>query len=127
MIVGASGAGKGTVTKYLLQTFPNLFKLSVSWTTRAPRNGELDGREYFFVTKDTFEEEIKKDAFIEYCPVFSNIYGTHKSQIGDIMKSNKVIYNRQLFININIILNYFIINPYEYIRSAFWILIYKEL
>ena len=79
IIVGASGAGKGTVTSYLLKKFPSLFKLSVSWTTRPPRNGEINGREYFFMTHEKFNEEIDNDGFIEYCHVFSNIYGTHKS------------------------------------------------
>jgi guanylate kinase len=54
VIVGASGAGKGTIVKHLLKKFPEYFKLSVSWTTRNMREGEQNGREYHFVTHEKF-------------------------------------------------------------------------
>jgi len=52
--------------------------LSVSWTSRNPRTGELNDREYHFVSKDQFEKEITEGGFVEYCRVHDNLYGTHK-------------------------------------------------
>jgi guanylate kinase len=76
VIVGCSGSGKGTLTSYLLQSF-SLFQLSVSWTTRPPRPSEIHGREYFFVTQEKFMQEVNQGKFLEWCDIFSNLYGTH--------------------------------------------------
>jgi guanylate kinase len=72
-----SGAGKTTICNFILQSFDS-FKMSVSATTRQPRAGEQHGREYFFLSKAEFEEQIKKDAFLEHAKVFTNLYGTPK-------------------------------------------------
>ena len=66
VISGFSGAGKGTLMKRLLTLHPQEYALSISATTRSPRPGEEEGREYFFKTKEAFEEMIAQDAFIEY-------------------------------------------------------------
>ena len=65
VVSGFSGAGKGTVMKRLMEKYNN-YALSVSVTTRSPRPGEQDGKEYFFRTREEFEELIQKDALIEY-------------------------------------------------------------
>ena len=82
VISGPSGAGKGTVCKELLERNPE-FKLSVSATTRAPREGEVDGESYYFLTKEKFNEMIGQGGFLEYAQIYSNFYGTPK---GPVMK-----------------------------------------
>ena len=79
---GPSGTGKGTICKELLSSYdPEELALSISMTTRQPRNGEIDGVSYFFSTKEEFQESIQKDDFIEYAEVFGNFYGTPKSKV----------------------------------------------
>jgi len=90
VIAGPSGVGKGTLVKWLLTTFPDKFELSVSYTTRAPREGEINGREYTFVTKEEFLQEIAKNSFLEYCDVHGNFYGTHKGKVREIIEKNKI-------------------------------------
>lgn len=77
---GASGVGKGTIMKELLQKNPNL-RLSVSATTRAPREGERDGREYYFVSHERFDEMIAEDGFLEHAEYVGNKYGTPKEPV----------------------------------------------
>ena len=79
VISGASGVGKGTVLKEVLAR-RNDFQFSVSATTRPPRPSEQDGREYFFITRERFEELIQEEAFLEYDEHNANYYGTLKSQ-----------------------------------------------
>ena len=74
--------GKSTVTK-LVKDRLNI-PLSISATTRKPRNGEIDGKDYFFLTKETFEQKIKNDEFYEYANVHGNYYGTLK----EVVESN---------------------------------------
>lgn len=77
---GASGVGKGTIMKKLLAADPNI-RLSVSATTRAPRKGEVNGREYYFVTREEFENLIAKDGFLEHAEYVGNCYGTPKEPV----------------------------------------------
>ena len=77
---GASGVGKGTIMKRLLAQNPNI-RLSVSATTRAPREGEVDGREYYFVTRERFDEMIAEDGFLEHAEYVGNCYGTPKAPV----------------------------------------------
>ena len=77
---GASGVGKGTIMKELLAKNPNL-RLSVSATTRAPREGEADGREYYFVSHKQFDELIAEDGFLEHAEYVGNKYGTPKEPV----------------------------------------------
>ena len=82
VVSGPSGAGKGTVCKELINRNPH-FKLSVSATTRAPREGEVDGESYFFLTREKFKQMIGQGGFLEYAQIYSNFYGTPK---GPVMK-----------------------------------------
>lgn len=81
VVSGFSGAGKGTIMKKLLQTYPDRYALSVSATTREPRPGEADGREYFFVSTEEFEEMINKGELIEYACYVNNYYGTPRDYV----------------------------------------------
>ena len=78
VVSGFSGAGKGTIMKRLLEDYSDSYALSISATTRLPRPGESHGREYFFVSKEEFEEMIEEDALIEYARYVNNYYGTPK-------------------------------------------------
>ena len=80
VVSGFSGAGKGTLMKQLVRTYDQ-YALSVSMTTRAPRPGETDGREYFFVSRDDFEEKIREHGLIEYAQYCGNYYGTPKAYV----------------------------------------------
>lgn len=88
VISGFSGAGKGTLMKRLLQTYDN-YALSISMTTRSPREGERDGVEYFFVSKREFEERIKEDGLIEYASYCDNYYGTPKDYVEEQLDAGK--------------------------------------
>lgn len=77
---GPSGAGKGTICKSLLEQMDEL-AISVSMTTRNPRAGETDGVNYFFTDKNTFEENITRNNFLEYAEVYGNYYGTPKGPV----------------------------------------------
>ena len=76
-----SGAGKTTLVKRLLADDPDTFFMSVSLTTRTPRPGEVDGRDYQFVDKARFEAMRDKGEFLEWAEVFGNFYGTERQQI----------------------------------------------
>jgi guanylate kinase len=74
-ISGPSGVGKSTIIKEILKKNPEIV-LSISYTTRPPRTGEMDGIDYFFVTKESFEEMIRTDSFLEWARVHDHLYGT---------------------------------------------------
>lgn len=82
---GASGVGKGTIMKELLKSDSSI-KLSVSATTRLPREGEVHGREYFFVTKEEFKQMIEEDGFLEYAQYCDNFYGTPKAYVDEMLQ-----------------------------------------
>ena len=88
VISGFSGAGKGTLMKALLEKYDN-YALSISATTRSPREGEADGREYFFVTEDRFKEMIGQDALIEYAQYVNHYYETPKEYVLNQMEQGK--------------------------------------
>ena len=81
---GFSGVGKGTIMKEMLKR-EETFRLSVSATTRAPRPGEVDGREYYFITKEKFLKMIDNDEFLEYAQYADNYYGTPKKAVEDML------------------------------------------
>ena len=80
VVSSPSGGGKGTLIQRVLKQVPNL-SYSISFTTRAPRNGELDGREYFFVTPEQFEEMVAAGEFLEWAHVHGKLYGTARQQV----------------------------------------------
>lgn len=80
VISGSSGVGKGTVIKEFLQRHPE-FKLSVSCTTRSPREGEAHGINYFFLSKDEFKSCIDNNEFLEWAEFSGNMYGTQKAYV----------------------------------------------
>ena len=90
VISGSSGVGKGTVIKEFLNRHPE-FKLSVSCTTRAPRDGEIDGVNYFFLKRDEFEACVKKGDFIEWAEFSGNCYGTKKSFVEKCLNNGENI------------------------------------
>lgn len=88
VVSGFSGAGKGTLMKALLEKYHN-YALSISATTRSPREGEQDGREYFFVTRDKFESMIEERELIEYAQYVNNYYGTPRQYVFQQMADGK--------------------------------------
>ena len=80
VVSGFSGAGKGTLMKRLVSDYDN-YALSVSMTTRQPRTGEVDGREYFFSTKEEFEKKIEEEGLVEYACYCGNYYGTPREYV----------------------------------------------
>lgn len=84
ILSGPSGVGKGTVLKALIAQMPQL-KVSVSATTRTPRPGEAEGREYYFLTDDSFERMQAEGAFLEWANVHGHRYGTLKSKVTEIL------------------------------------------
>ena len=88
VISGLSAAGKGTIAKELIDRHDD-FVLSISATTREKRGNEIDGKDYFFVTKDEFEDMIKNGELIEYACYVNNFYGTPKKYVEDELKSGK--------------------------------------
>ena len=88
VISGFSGAGKGTLMKRLLNEYDN-YSLSISATTRDPRPGERDGVDYFFVTKERFQEMIQNDELLEYAKYVDNYYGTPKAYVESEMEKGR--------------------------------------
>jgi guanylate kinase len=80
VITGPSGVGKGTLIRDLLSRVPDL-ELSVSATTRAPREGEVDGREYHFLAPDEFEQRVEEKDFLEFATYSGHRYGTLRSEV----------------------------------------------
>ena len=91
IITAPSGAGKTSITKHLLKTFPDKLVFSISAATREKRNYEKDGVDYYFMCVDDFKEKIQKQAFVEWEMVYEGkYYGTLKSEIHRIWKEEKV-------------------------------------
>ncbi len=89
-ISGPSGVGKGTLVKLLIEEDDNL-ALSISCTTRAPREGEKNGREYFFVSKEEFTKKLQDGEFLEYDEHFGSLYGTPRSFVEEQLKEKSVL------------------------------------
>ena len=90
VVSGPSGVGKGTIVKTLTKRRADIVE-SVSCTTRAPREGETHGKEYYFLSKEDFLRRIAEDDFLEYDEHFGNYYGTPKSFVRETLKTKSVI------------------------------------
>ena len=120
-----SGVGKTTLTKKIQQKNQS-FKISVSHTTRTPRSNEVDGVDYYFITKSKFEELINKKKFYEYAKIFDNYYGTLKENVDETIKENDIIFDidwqgtKQLsqFKNLNLIKIYLITDNKEELKKG---------
>ena len=91
IISGPSGVGKGTIRKALFKIADNNFCYSVSMTTRKPREGEIDGQDYFFVSREEFEKRIKENGFLEYAEFVGEYYGTPMDYIEKQMELGKEV------------------------------------
>lgn len=87
VVSGPSGAGKGTICKELLKEVE--LDISTSSTTREPREGEVDGENYFFISKDEFQKMLLRNEFLEHAEVYGNYYGTPKEYVLDILEEGK--------------------------------------
>jgi len=91
IITAPSGAGKTSITRYLLQTFPQKLAFSISAATRKPRGAEQNGKDYYFISEDEFHHHIQHEEFIEWEMVYEGkYYGTLKSEIQRIWQQNKI-------------------------------------
>lgn len=88
VLSGFSGAGKGTLVKELMKTYDN-YALSISMTTRKPREGEVHGREYFFTEREIFEEKIAQNGLIEYAEYCGNYYGTPRDYVEEMLAAGR--------------------------------------
>ncbi len=86
VISGYSGSGKGTVMKALMERYGQVYQLSVSATTRSPRIGEEHGREYFFVSREEFEQMIKNGELLEHACYVGNYYGTPRAAVEECLE-----------------------------------------
>ena len=92
ILCAPSGSGKSTMVRHLLETYPGKYELSISATTRAPRGQEQHGKEYYFISREKFEQHIANQDFIEYEQVYEGLYyGTLKSEIERIQSAGRTI------------------------------------
>lgn len=89
VVSGFSGAGKGTLMKELLKKYPDDYALSISATSRKPREGEQEGVEYFFKTREEFEKMIEGEELVEYAQYVGNYYGTPKAYVEEQLEAGK--------------------------------------
>lgn len=90
VVSGPSGAGKGTICSAVREKYPDL-EYSISMTTRAPRNGEMEGVSYFFRTDEQFKKLVEEDAFLEYARVYDHYYGTPKKYVLDKIQAGRSV------------------------------------
>ncbi len=90
VVSGAAGSGKGTVISELVKSNPDV-KYSISCTTRAPRPGETDGVDYHFISRENFEDMIKRGEFLEHAFVHMDYYGTPKTKVDEAIENGGVI------------------------------------
>jgi guanylate kinase len=88
VISGPSGAGKGSISKRIIEEVDDLI-YSISMTTRAPRPDEINGKNYYFVTHEQFEQTIKEEGFLEYAKVYGEYYGTPKAKVMEYLEGGK--------------------------------------
>ena len=90
IISGPSGVGKGTICAKILAENPDIV-CSVSATTRSPRKGEIEGKSYYFLSREEFLDKIHKGEFLEWAEVFGNFYGTPADKIADLLEEGKSV------------------------------------
>ncbi len=90
IVSGPSGVGKGTIVKTIIAKREDVVE-SVSCTTRPPREGEIDGKHYFFISREEFEKRIKENGFLEYDEHFGNVYGTPRSFVEQTLERKSII------------------------------------
>jgi len=90
--MGPTGSGKGSILSHVLETFPEL-TFAVSCTTRTMRPGEVDGKDYHFLSQEEFQEKIDKKEFLEWAEFGGNRYGSLKSEIVERLKSGQIVVN----------------------------------
>lgn len=90
VLSGPSGAGKSTLLKKLMKEFDSVFGFSVSHTTRKPRPGEVDGKDYHYVTREAMQAGIDNGEFIESAVFSGNMYGTSKAAVQDVQAKNLI-------------------------------------
>ena len=86
VVSGPSGVGKGTINKRLFEEFGDAVAFSVSATTRGPREGEVDGREYFFISRQEFEKRVANNEFLEHAEYAGNCYGTPRDYVLSLLQ-----------------------------------------
>ena len=86
VISGPSGVGKDTIVECILKEMPNI-RLSISYTSREKRENEIEGRDYFFITKEEFKQKIEDNEFLEYAMYSDNYYGTSKKQVQELLNN----------------------------------------
>jgi guanylate kinase len=91
IISGPSGVGKGTIRNYFMDDASLKLAYSISMTTRAPRENEVDGKDYFFTTKEQFEQAIKQDKLLEWAEFVGNYYGTPLSYVEKLRNENVLL------------------------------------
>ena len=90
IISGSSGVGKSTICRKLLEKLENAY-LSISMSTRPPGPGEVDGKDYYFVSTEKFKKQIRAENFIEYAEVFNNFYGTPKDKVTQALSEGRTV------------------------------------
>ncbi len=88
VVSGPSGAGKGSISKRIVEEVEDLI-YSISMTTRAPRPDEIDGKNYYFVTHEVFEQTIEENGFLEYAKVYGEYYGTPRAKVMEYLEEGK--------------------------------------
>ena len=91
VISGPSGVGKGTVRSALFNMSGHDLVYSISMTTRKPREGEVNGREYYFVSKEEFQKYIQEDKMLEYAEFVNNYYGTPRDKVMELLEQGKEV------------------------------------
>lgn len=92
VLSGPSGVGKGTVREALLKNYDNEFEFSISMTTRGKRKGEVEGKDYFYRSKEEFQKLIEEDGFLEYTEYVGNFYGTPKKYVEETLESGRDVF-----------------------------------
>ncbi len=91
IISSVSGGGKTTIINELIKLFPNRFRVAITATTRSPRKNEIDGKHYYFLSHDKFQQMIQENQFIEYAKVHGNYYGIPNWELDKAIEEKKIL------------------------------------